>query len=61
MCSQFFLYLYLAIYILIKYPYTPLLMKYTAVVNYAPEKGSVEIREIPQPTFGEEDVLLEVG
>src|SRR5258708_3053658 len=31
-----------------------------AVVNYAPEKGSVEIREIARPEIGEEDVLLEV-
>lgn len=31
-----------------------------AVVNYAPEKGSVEIREIQKPEIGEEDVLLEV-
>lgn len=31
-----------------------------AVVNYAPEKGSVEIREIERPEIGEEDVLLEV-
>ncbi len=35
-------------------------MKSAAVVNYAPEKGSVEIREIDIPTFGDEDVLLEV-
>ena len=32
-----------------------------AVVNFAPEKGSVEIREIPKPVIGEEDVLLEVA
>lgn len=31
-----------------------------AVVNYAPEKGSVEIREVPRPEIGEEDVLLQV-
>jgi len=31
-----------------------------AIVNFAPEKGSVEIREIPKPTIGEDDVLLEV-
>src|SRR5689334_18746856 len=31
-----------------------------AVVNYAAEKGSVEIREIEKPTIGDEDVLLEV-
>ncbi len=36
-------------------------MKSTAVVNFAPEKGSVEIREIDIPTIGEEDVLLEVA
>ncbi|HEY5326991.1 MAG TPA: zinc-binding dehydrogenase [Mucilaginibacter sp.] len=32
-----------------------------AVVNFAPEKGSVEIREINKPSIGEEDVLLEVA
>lgn len=32
-----------------------------AVVNYAPERGSVEIRELPKPTIGEDDVLLEVA
>ena len=32
-----------------------------AVVNFAPEKGSVEIREIAMPDFGDEDVLLEVS
>lgn len=31
-----------------------------AVVNFSPEKGSVEIREIPVPVIGDEDVLLEV-
>lgn len=35
-------------------------MKSAAVVNYAPEKGSVEIREMEKPLIGEEDVLLEV-
>lgn len=35
-------------------------MKHTAVVNYAPEKGSVELREIDMPIIGEEDVLLQV-
>lgn len=35
-------------------------MKSAAVVNYAPEKGSVEIREISKPEIGEDDVLLEV-
>lgn len=36
-------------------------MKSAAVVNYAPEKGSVEIREIDKPTIGEDDILLEVA
>ena len=36
-------------------------MKSVAVVNFAPEKGSVEIREISKPTIGEDDVLLEVA
>jgi L-iditol 2-dehydrogenase len=36
-------------------------MKSPAVVNYAPEKGSVEIREVTKPQIGEEDVLLEVA
>ncbi|MEO6948626.1 MAG: zinc-binding dehydrogenase [Ginsengibacter sp.] len=36
-------------------------MKSTAVVNFAPEKGSVEIREIDKPSIGEDDVLLEVS
>jgi len=31
-----------------------------AVVNFAPEKGSVEIREIAVPDIGDDDVLLEV-
>lgn len=31
-----------------------------AVVNFAPEKHSVELREIPRATIGEEDVLLDV-
>jgi L-iditol 2-dehydrogenase len=35
-------------------------IKSAAVVNFAPEKGSVEIREIEMPDIGEEDVLLEV-
>lgn len=33
----------------------------TAVVNYSPEKYSVELREINRPEIGEEDVLLQVG
>ncbi|WP_086477425.1 MULTISPECIES: zinc-binding dehydrogenase [Arenibacter] len=36
-------------------------MKSIGVVNYAPEKGSVEIREVAKPEIGEEDVLLEVA
>jgi L-iditol 2-dehydrogenase len=36
-------------------------MKSAAVVNYAPEKGSVEIREIERPIIGDDDVLLEVS
>lgn len=36
-------------------------MKSAAVVNYAPEKGAVEIREIEKPVIGEDDVLLEVA
>ena len=35
-------------------------IKSAAVVNYAPERGSVEIREIDLPSIGQEDVLLEV-
>ena len=35
-------------------------MKSAAVVNYAPEKGSVEIREIEKPEIGDNDILLEV-
>ena len=36
-------------------------MKSPAVVNFAPEKGSVEIRDIDKPEIGEDDVLLEVA
>lgn len=36
-------------------------LKSAAVVNYAPEKGSVEIREVPRPSIGDDDVLLEVA
>ena len=32
-----------------------------AVVNYSREKHSVELREIPRPQIGPDDVLLEVG
>src|SRR6201989_2541145 len=35
-------------------------MKSASVVNFAPEKGSVEIREMEKPVIGDEDVLLEV-
>jgi L-iditol 2-dehydrogenase len=35
-------------------------IKSAAVINYSPEKGSVEIREILRPEIGDEDVLLEV-
>ncbi len=35
-------------------------MKNSAVVNYAPEKGSVEIRELEKPIIGKNDVLLQV-
>jgi alcohol dehydrogenase/L-iditol 2-dehydrogenase len=34
--------------------------KSLAVVNYAAEKGAVELREIKKPEIGEDDVLLEV-
>ena len=36
-------------------------MTSAAVVNYAPEKGSVAIREVPKPSIGDEEVLLEVA
>src|SRR3954470_4321341 len=36
-------------------------MKSASVVNYAPVKGSVELREIERPFIGEDDVLLEVA
>lgn len=36
-------------------------MKSIAVVNYAEEKGSVELREIEKPIIGADDVLLEVA
>lgn len=34
--------------------------KMMGVVNYAPEKGSVEVRELEVPAFGDDDVLLQV-
>jgi len=36
-------------------------MKHPAVINYAPEKGCVELREIDKPAIGPDDVLLEVA
>lgn len=36
-------------------------MKHAAVVNYAPQKGCVELREVDMPEIGDEDVLLEVA
>jgi len=36
-------------------------MKSAAVVNFAPEKGSVEIRDLERPAIGPDDVLLEVA
>ena len=36
-------------------------MKSAAVVNFAPEKGSVEIREVARPSIGPNDILLEVA
>jgi len=36
-------------------------MKSAAVVNFSPEKGSVEIREIEKPVIGDDDVLLQVA
>ena len=36
-------------------------MKSPAVVNFAPEKDSVEIRDLEKPEIGPEDVLLEVA
>ena len=35
-------------------------MQDLAVVNFAPEKYSVELREIPRATIGDDEVLLEV-
>ena len=36
-------------------------MPHPAVVNFAPQKHSVELREIPEPDIGSDDVLLEVA
>ncbi len=35
--------------------------KSAAVVNFAPTRGSVELREVDRPAIGPDDVLLEVG
>lgn len=35
-------------------------MSQRAVVNFAPEKFSVELRDVPEPGIGDDDVLLEV-
>jgi len=32
-----------------------------AVVNYGPEKYSVELREVPRATIRDDEVLVEVG
>src|SRR5205085_1353137 len=34
--------------------------KFPAVVNFAPRKGSVELREVSKPSIGEDDVLVEI-
>ncbi len=36
-------------------------MKQPAVVNFGPQKHSVELREVERPTIGPDDVLLEVA
>jgi alcohol dehydrogenase/L-iditol 2-dehydrogenase len=36
-------------------------MSHPGVVNFAPEKHSVELRDVPEPTIGDQDVLLEVA
>jgi L-iditol 2-dehydrogenase len=36
-------------------------MKSAAVVNFAPERGSVELRDVEAPPIGADDVLLEVA
>lgn len=35
-------------------------MSQPAVINFAPEKYSVELRDVPEPEIGKDDVLLEV-
>ncbi len=36
-------------------------MSSAAVINFAPEAGSVELRELKRPKIGDDDVLLEVA
>lgn len=36
-------------------------MSSAAVINFAPEAGSVELRELERPEIGDDDVLLEVA
>lgn len=36
-------------------------MSSPAVINYGPETGNVELRELPRPEIGPEEVLLEVA
>ena len=36
-------------------------MKSIAVVNFAPKKGSVEIRDIKKPAIGDDEILLQVA
>src|SRR4051794_13950684 len=36
-------------------------MSHPAVVNFAPQKHSVELRDVPVPSIGPDDVLLRVG
>ena len=36
-------------------------MSHPAVVNFSPQKFSVELRDLPEPDIGPDDVLLEVG
>ena len=36
-------------------------MTHPAVVNFSAEKHSVELRDVPVPDIGPEDVLLEVA
>jgi L-iditol 2-dehydrogenase len=36
-------------------------MSQPAIVNFAPEAGSVELREVPRPDIGEGEILMKVG